>query len=62
MKRLRRLGPLNWFPSLQLQIGHRGDFLDVAAKQGDQIGRIFAQWAIVCFGQFLKNDRYSPQI
>jgi hypothetical protein len=29
-------------------------------KQGDQIGRIFAQWAIVYFGQFLSNFRYSP--
>jgi hypothetical protein len=35
--------------------------LDHAARQGDQIWRIFAQWAIVCFGQFLKNDRNSPQ-
>jgi hypothetical protein len=29
--------------------------------QGDQIGRIFALWAIVCFGQFLKNNSNSPQ-
>jgi hypothetical protein len=24
-------------------------------KQGDQIGRIFAHWAIVSFGQFFEN-------
>jgi hypothetical protein len=30
--------------------------------QGDQIGQIFAQWAIVCFEQFLKNDRCTRQI
>jgi hypothetical protein len=24
-------------------------------RQGDQIGRIFAQWGIVYFGQFLEN-------
>jgi hypothetical protein len=29
--------------------------------QGDQIGRIFAQWATVCFRQFPKNDTKSPQ-
>jgi hypothetical protein len=30
------------------------------ARQGDQIGRIFAHWAIVVFGQFLVNYRSSP--
>jgi hypothetical protein len=28
--------------------------------QGDQIGRIFAQWAIIYYGQFLENYRCSP--
>jgi hypothetical protein len=30
-----------------------------AGRQGDQIGRIFAHWAIVYFGQFFENDRRS---
>jgi hypothetical protein len=30
--------------------------------QGDQIGRIFAYWAIVYFGQFSENYRSSPQL
>jgi hypothetical protein len=30
-------------------------------EQCDKIGRIFAQWAIVYFGQFLKRYRKSPQ-
>jgi hypothetical protein len=29
-------------------------------KQGDQIGRIFAGWAIVFFVQLFKNNRSSP--
>jgi hypothetical protein len=29
-------------------------------SQGDQIGRIFAQWAIVHFGQFFENYTSSP--
>jgi hypothetical protein len=28
--------------------------------QGDQIGRIFAYWAIVYFGQFIENYGSSP--
>jgi hypothetical protein len=32
------------------------------APQGDQIGRIFANRAIVFFGQFLENFRSSPNI
>jgi hypothetical protein len=32
------------------------------AWQGDQIGRIFAQWVNVYFGQLLKNYRSVPQI
>jgi hypothetical protein len=28
-------------------------------RQGDQIGRIFAQWAIVYYGQFFENYRSS---
>jgi hypothetical protein len=28
--------------------------------QGDQIGRIFTQWAIVYFGQWFENYRSSP--
>jgi hypothetical protein len=27
---------------------------------GDQIGRLFAQWLIVSFGQFLENKTSSP--
>jgi hypothetical protein len=30
-------------------------------KQGDQIGRIFAQWVTVCFGQLFENDRNIPK-
>jgi hypothetical protein len=30
--------------------------------QGDQIGRIFAYWAIVYFEQFIKLHRRSPDI
>jgi hypothetical protein len=26
--------------------------------QGDQIGRIFAYWAVIYFGQFLENSSY----
>jgi hypothetical protein len=29
-------------------------------EQGDQIGRIFAQWVIVYFGQFYKDYRSNP--
>jgi hypothetical protein len=29
-------------------------------RQCDQIGRIFAQWVIAYFGQFIENDRNSP--
>jgi hypothetical protein len=28
-----------------------------AAEQGDQIGRFFFQWAIVCYEQFLKISK-----
>jgi hypothetical protein len=31
-------------------------------SQGDQIGRIFAQWATVYFGQFFLNYRSSPHM
>jgi hypothetical protein len=31
-------------------------------KQGDQIGRIFAYWAIALFGQFFENFRWSTTI
>jgi hypothetical protein len=30
--------------------------------QGDQIGRIFAQWVIVYFGQLLENYRSIPHV
>jgi hypothetical protein len=30
--------------------------------QGDQIGRIFTQWVIVYFGQFLVNYKNSPDL
>jgi hypothetical protein len=29
-------------------------------NQGDQIGPLFAPWAIVFFGRFLENYRISP--
>jgi hypothetical protein len=29
-------------------------------EQGDRIGRIFAQWVIVYFGQFSENNRSRP--
>jgi hypothetical protein len=31
--------------------------LDDGGNQGDQIGRIFAHWAIVFFGHILENSR-----
>jgi hypothetical protein len=34
--------------------------LSFPCNQGDQIGRIFARWAIVYFGQFFENCRSSP--
>jgi hypothetical protein len=33
--------------------------MQMFANQGDQIGRIFAYWAIVFFGQFIENYRIS---
>jgi hypothetical protein len=44
---------LHWFVSLLLS--------KAAPKQGDQIGRNFAQWAIVYFGELYKNYRSSPK-
>jgi hypothetical protein len=38
-----------------------GQSLVEGGSQGDQIGRIFAQWAIVYIGQFLKNYRSSAK-
>jgi hypothetical protein len=35
-------------------------FTPLTRDQGDQVGRIFAYWAIVYFGQFLENHRSSP--
>jgi hypothetical protein len=34
----------------------------VGLQQGDQIGRIFAYWAIVYFGQFFENKRTIPPL
>jgi hypothetical protein len=31
-------------------------------QQGDQIGRVFAPWAIVYFGEFLENHRSSQKL
>jgi hypothetical protein len=31
-----------------------------AGKQGDQIGRIFAHWVIIYFGQFIENYSNIP--
>jgi hypothetical protein len=36
-------------------------FNKMSGNQGDQIGRIFAQCAIVYFGHFFQNDRSSPK-
>jgi hypothetical protein len=33
--------------------------LDSCRDQGDRIGRVFAQWAIVYFGQLFENYRSS---
>jgi hypothetical protein len=33
----------------------------VPCQQGDQIGRIFAQWEIVHFGQFFENYKNRPR-
>jgi hypothetical protein len=38
---------------------HTHSLLDTQV-QGDQIGRIFAQWVIVCFGQLHENYRTCP--
>jgi hypothetical protein len=34
----------------------------VGWRQDDQIGRIFAQWAIVYYEQFFENYRSSPHL
>jgi hypothetical protein len=34
----------------------------LAPVEGDQIGRIFAHWVIVDFGQFFENYRRSPHL
>jgi hypothetical protein len=49
---------LNNLATLIKTTGQRKESLD----QGDQIGRIFAYWTIVFFGQFLENCKSSPQI
>jgi hypothetical protein len=36
--------------------------ITISCDQGDQIGRIFAQSAIVYFGQFFKNYTSSPNV
>jgi hypothetical protein len=36
-----------------------GNVTKVNSKQGDQSGRIFTQWTIVLFGQFIENYRSS---
>jgi hypothetical protein len=38
----------------------RRKLITVIADQGDQIGRILANWAIVFFGQFFVNYRSRP--
>jgi hypothetical protein len=37
-------------------------FILLHLRQGDQIGRIFAYWAIVYFGQFILNYRSRPNV
>jgi hypothetical protein len=37
-----------------------GSFYQRWIQEGDQIGRIFAHWAIVFFGQFFEHYRSSP--
>jgi hypothetical protein len=34
--------------------------MEMVHFQGDKIGRIFAQWVFVCFGQLHENCRSSP--
>jgi hypothetical protein len=50
------------FESLQLGLNDFGGqwLFQVAKKQGDQIGRFFAYWAIVYFGRFIDTDRSGP--
>jgi hypothetical protein len=36
--------------------------LHFGRKQGDQIGRIFAHWAIACLGWFTENYKSRPNI
>jgi hypothetical protein len=51
--------------SLQPQTDVQGSILrpnlSERPEQGDQIGRIFAQWVVVFFGQLLKIYKNSPQ-
>jgi hypothetical protein len=37
------------------------DRIFLGQMQGDQIGRIFAEWAIVFFGQFFENYGSAPK-
>jgi hypothetical protein len=48
-------------PKCSHLIGNTGSN-EVNRDQGDQIGRIFAQWVDVYFGQLLQNYRSIPQI
>jgi hypothetical protein len=43
------------------EAGSPDEFVKISPKnnQGDQIGRIFAHWAIVFFGQIFENCRSS---
>jgi hypothetical protein len=50
-KKLASFFPLQNMP-FSLAKNHRIELIcKMVAKQGDQIGRIFAQWAIAYFGQ-----------
>jgi hypothetical protein len=43
---------------LKVVLTHVLFFTFFALQQGDQIGRIFADWAIVNLGQFFKDGPY----
>jgi hypothetical protein len=48
------------FQSISISNSNGGDLSIQVLDQGDQIGRIFAYWAIVSFGRFKENFRSNP--
>jgi hypothetical protein len=47
-------------PRVEVYLHNPADEELLYGKQGDRIGRIFAHWVIICFGQFFLNFRTSP--